>query len=155
MGDDWKTSTWASNLGWGLGWGLETSEYGGAELFDLVLRQTDEKEARETIDTYSEKLDQLKAEEAEQSLALLNSALNGEVDSVASLKLAQLEVEIGNAKDILSNAKAQQADAYQSTLRFMDSYLRWKSRKDSDGWYFSDNRNDIAWDVLSDTEDNI
>lgn len=146
MGDDWRYDSWSGlTSNWMIG-----SEYSNDHgLFNLVLKKAGEQEAREEIDKCSEKLNQLKAEKAEQSLVLLNSAMTGETDPVASLKLAQIEVDIDETQQRLTDAQLDQAHAYQSTVQFLDSYLNWKSSKTPDGWKFFRENNDNSYGWVS------
>lgn len=136
MGDDWRYDSWTNSLGW-----MDT--YGSSALFKKVLDIASNKDAKEEIARSSEKLDKLKAEETEQRLALLDSALNGEADPVVSLKLAQLEQDIAETQDELERAEYEKETTFQDTLDIMNAYLKyskWRGEETSDGWVFTRDR---------------
>ena len=138
MGDDWRYDSWSTGLGW-----MDT--YGSSALFKKVLDIANNKDAKEEIARSSEKLDKLKAEEAEQRLALLDSALNGEADPVVSLKLAQLEQDIAETQNELERAEYEKEATFQDTLDIMNAYLKyskWRGEENSDGWVFTRDRLD-------------
>lgn len=134
MGDDWRYDSWNNSLGW-----MDT--YGSSALFKKVLDIANNKETKKEIAKQSEELDKLKALETAESLALLNSALSGEVDPVASLKLAQIEQDIQDTKARLEQAEFEQETGFQDTMDLIQAYMahkHWKEDRDSDGWRFSE-----------------